>query len=146
MRESGAGVGTGFINATQVSLQKDTPSLGPLQYTTFVRILLRVLGEQVLRSHAERPGQFLHVPAGDSDGRNAAAIATRCAVDLVLDILRDPHQSPLLIIPALQMNPQSEVLVALFLAQTTNLDQVSQHCSSVRRKSTDRRFRPGWLG
>jgi hypothetical protein len=91
------------------------------QYSAFFGVVARILRHKPVRADSEPLGKFLYVPIGDLDGGDAAAVCAGRAIDLLLDILGDAFQTPLLKVPPLQVKAQPEVFIALFFAQAAYL-------------------------
>src|SRR5215471_8476728 len=96
MRKSLTGVWPRLIDPTQVALQKYAAARSALQYSALFGVFFHIVGPKLLDLHADPLGQPLGVALGDLHARHATTVGASGAVDLLLDLLRDPFQAPLL--------------------------------------------------
>jgi len=90
--------------------------------------------------------QALGVAAGDNSGRDATAIGTCRAVDLVFDFFGDAPQDTVGMIMRFHEAAETQVFIAFLLAQQADLDEVGKHCIQCSRMDSPVKGRPSYLG
>ncbi len=131
MRKVLAGVRSGIINGAEILLEKYTAGVRAPKHQTFVGCLDRVVPNKLGERNSQVLREFRNITVGDASCRDLAAIGTNGAVELRLDLFREPPDAPVRDRMPLKMLAESLVLGALFLAEAFNLHQICYHSSSV---------------
>src|SRR5262249_19810324 len=93
-----------------------------------------------LRLDAEVPGHAEHVAFSNHGGRLAAAVGTRGANDLVLDVLGDAPQNAIGRVMRVHVPAGTQVVVAVRVDEPSDLGQIRDH----RRLATTSVMSSGW--
>ena len=113
------------IDQAFITVQEDTTAVFvPLQNHTFVGRFIDALLHEIIHPHARAFGHGLDFAFLQLRRCTAAAVGTRKAIGLLLNIVRNNFQSPLDDGVALHVKPQTQILVALQFAEALDLDEV----------------------